>query len=342
MNHPGQPVIFADDLVRPDPSEAGARYDSPRMNTGRLVGGDVGGTKSLLRCVEPDGRVSAQERYESGGYGRFDEILADFLPKCPGPVDSACFAVAGAVIEGRAEVTNLGWSLETAALAEAFAIPHLALINDFHAIARGVPLLKESDLISLQRGRRDRNAPIAIIGAGTGLGEAAVAPHAGEWVVLPGEGGHGEFAPQDEEQLELLRFLMRRQGHVSWERVVSGLGIPDIFEFVTGHTEKPARISELAAAGDEKAVHAFRIFVDVYASEAGNMALRLLARGGVFLAGGIAAKNVPFFTDGRFVEAFVRKGRFTDLMREMPVDLIVNEEVGLIGAIREAQLRMKN
>lgn len=303
----------------------------------RILAGDVGGTKTLLRCVEAGGEVSAEERYESGDYATFDDLFRAFLPLVPGGVDAACFAVAGPVIGARAEVTNLGWVMEASELSRAFSIPHVTLINDFSAIALGVPLLREGDLISLHRGRRDMTAPIAILGAGTGLGEAILTYHGGMYHVVPTEGGHADFAPQDAEQARLFLFLHEQLGHVSWERLVSGMGLVNIFTFLGGSDATAADVAERAGNGDPRAVRAFEIFVDIYGAEAGNMALRVLARGGVFLAGGIAAKNLSWFTDGRFVEAFVRKGRFRDLMETIPVDLIVNQQVGLIGAVESAR-----
>jgi len=299
---------------------------------GRVIAGDVGGTKTLLRCVETSGKVVAEKRFDSGRYRTFDDLLREFLPMCGGKVDGACFAVAGPVLSGRAEVTNLKWLMEAAKLVSGFGIPRISLINDFYAIALGVPLLGDADLLSLQKGTRDRTAPIAILGAGTGLGQAMVTFHRDEFVVVPSEGGHADFAPQDEEQMSLLIELQKKYGHVRWECVISGMGLTNIYEFLSGRTEDPARIAELANGGDDLGARTFRTFVDIYGAEAGNMALRVLARGGVFLAGGIAAKNRSFFTDGRFIEAFLRKGRFHELLREMPVDLIVNEHVGLIGA----------
>ncbi len=299
----------------------------------RLIAGDVGGTKTLLRCVEPDGRISHEERYMSAAYATFEALLAESTPHLAGPVDAACFAVAGPVHGGQAEVTNIGWTIEAEALAHTFSIGRVALVNDFHAVALGVPLLGEGDLLSLQAGARDRRAPMAILGAGTGLGEAFVI--AGE--VVASEGGHADFAPQDDEQSRLFLSLHQRYGHVSWERLVSGMGLVNIFTFLGGEEIDAAEIAELADGGDARAIRAFEIFVDTYGAEAGNMALRVLARGGVYLAGGIAAKNVPRFTDGRFVEAFLRKGRFRALMEEIPVDLIVNEKVGLIGAMEGAR-----
>ena len=302
----------------------------------RWIAGDVGGTKTLLRCVDEHG-VTVEERYDSAAYATFDDLLREFLGRASGDIDAACFAVAGPVYARRAEITNIGWVMEEDALSRAFAIPRVSLINDFYAVALGVPLLHENDLLSLQIGQRDRTAPIGILGAGTGLGQAILTWRDGVHTVIPTEGGHGDFAPQDEEQTRLFLELHGRYGHVSWERLISGMGLVNIFTFLGGEEITPAEIAEAADAGEERAVRAFEIFVDIYGAEAGNMALRLLARGGVFLAGGIAAKNIHRFTDGRFLEAFHRKGRFRGLMETIPVDVIVNEEVGLIGALEESR-----
>lgn len=303
----------------------------------RLLAGDIGGTKTLLRCVA-DGSADHEKRFDSGAFATFDELLRAFLTEIEGGIDAACFAVAGPVYGGRASITNLGWTIEEGALAQSFPIGRVSLINDFYAVALGVPLLGPDDLLPLHDAARDRRAPIAILGAGTGLGEAIVTWRDGVHHVVPTEGGHQDFAPQDEEQARLFLELHRRYGHVSWERVVSGMGLVNIFTFLGGdENADPAQIAELAGSGDARARHAFEIFVDAYGAEAGNMALRVLARGGVYLAGGIAAKNVEWLTDGRFVEAYVRKGRFRDLVQSIPVDLIVNEEVGLIGAVEGAR-----
>ncbi len=301
----------------------------------RVIAGDVGGTKTLLRCVDGNGSVVAEARFESAAYATFDDLLRAFDS---GPADAACFAVAGPVFDDRARVTNLGWTMEERALERAFGIGRVSLINDFYAVALGVPLLGPDDLVSLQRGQRDPNAPVGIVGAGTGLGQAILVR--GE--VIPTEGGHQDFAPQDEEQARLFLELHRRYGHVSWERVVSGMGLTNIHTFLGGEALEPPEIAERAAAGDPRARHTVEIFVDTYGAEAGNMALRVLARGGVYLAGGIPAKNVDWFTDGRFLEAFLRKGRFRGVMEEMPVDLITNTEVGLIGALHRARRTMND
>jgi glucokinase len=303
----------------------------------RIVAGDLGGTKTLLRCVEEDGAASAEERYESGQFSSFDDVLHAFVSRCPGAIDAACFAVAGPVFGGRADLTNLGWELHAATLAKTFGISHVVLINDFYAIALGVPQLRDDDLLSLQKGTRDRTAPIAILGAGTGLGQAVVTPNASGWSVIASEGGHADFAPQDEEQSKLMLQIITEHGHASWERVVSGMGLTTIHQFLNGAALEPEQIAEAAASGDADATRTFRMFVDVYGAEAGNMALRVLAKGGVFLAGGIAAKNADRFTDGAFMAAFARKGRFRELMASFPVDIILNEKVGLLGAVAAAK-----
>jgi glucokinase len=303
----------------------------------RLIAGDLGGTKVLLRCVGADGSVLLHERFESAAYATFEGMLSEFVARIDGPVAAACFAVAGPVYEGRATVTNVGWTLSESALSRSCAIPRVSLVNDFYAAALGVTLLRSEDLVSLQRGIRDPSAPIAVLGAGTGLGEAILVKHGDAYHVVASEGGHQDFAPQDEEQARLFLHLHQQLGHVSWERVVSGMGLVNIFTFLTAEERTPAEIAEGAERGERDAVRAFEMFVDAYGAEAGNMALRVLARGGVYLAGGIAAKNVHAFTDGRFVEAFRRKGRFSQLMETIPCDLIINEEVGLLGAVEAAR-----
>ncbi|HEX9981901.1 MAG TPA: glucokinase [Thermoanaerobaculia bacterium] len=303
----------------------------------RIIAGDIGGTKTLLRCVEEDGTTSAERRFESGAYSTFDQLLGEFLQFCSTPVDAACFAVAGPVLGEKATVTNVGWTLEAAALQEAHQIARVALINDFYAIALGVPVLPESDLFPLQVAERDRNAPLAILGAGTGLGQAYVHNVKNEWHVISSEGGHGDFAPQDEEQTKLLLHLLKEHDHVSWERVCSGMGLENIHTFLGGSPADPAEIAQRAESGDATALRTIGMFVDIYGAEAGNMGLSVLARGGVYLAGGIAAKNVQWFTDGRFVAAFRRKGRFAALMATIPVFLISNEQVGLLGAVEGAR-----
>jgi len=209
------------------------------------------------------------------------------------------------------------------------------------AVALGVPILTPADFLVLNAAKRVNFAPIAILGAGTGLGEANLVHDGLKWNVVPSEGGHADFAPQDEEQARLFLALHAKFGHVSWERLLSGAGVVNIHNFLSGEERPydeslPMEIAKAFAAGDEVAARTFAIFVDIYGAEAGNMALRVLARGGVYLAGGVAAKNIEQFTDGRFMTAFLRKGRFQHILAAIPVNLITNPKVGLLGAAEMA------
>jgi glucokinase, proteobacterial type len=307
----------------------------------KILAGDAGGTKVLLQLVDVSqaGRVvAANARYDSSAYATFDDLLDAFVTDhVAGPVEAACFAVAGPVFADRAEVTNLTWSLDATVLAKKFSIGRVSLINDFYAVALGVPILAPADFLVLNAGTRVNFAPIAILGAGTGLGEANLVHEGSKWNVVPSEGGHADFAPQDEEQTRLFLALHAKYGHVSWERLLSGMGLVNIHNFLTGNDRPydetlPMEIANALASGDSIAVRTFAIFVDIYGAEAGNMALRLLARGGVYLAGGVAAKNVGQFTDGRFMQAFLRKGRFQQILAAIPVYLVTNPNVGLLGA----------
>jgi glucokinase len=310
----------------------------------KIVAGDIGGTKVLLQLVDASqsGRtVLAEQRYESNAYATFEAMLDAFVKEhVPAPIDAACFAVAGPVFADRAEVTNLTWKIDALALAKQFSIGRVSLINDFYAVALGVPILAPADFIVLNAGTRVNFAPIAILGAGTGLGEANLV-HDGKWNVVPSEGGHADFAPQDEEQTRLFLNLHAKYGHVSWERLLSGMGLVNIHNFLSGHDREydealPMEIAKAFADGDPIAAKTFGISVDIYGAEAGNMALRVLARGGVYLAGGVAAKNVDRFTDGKFMDAFLRKGRFQNILAAIPVNLITNPKVGLLGAAEMA------
>lgn len=312
----------------------------------RTIAGDIGGTKVLLQLRELAGgewHIRLERRYESGNYPTFQSLLQEFCGLISAPVAAACFAVAGPVVGRKATLTNLEWVIDADEVARAFSISHVLLVNDFFAVAAGVPLLLDADLTTIHPAPRDPAFPVAIIGAGTGLGEASVVPTTAGWKVVPGEGGHCDFAPLDETQTRLFTWLQRRFGHVSYERVVSGQGLENIFTFLRDQSPEieesldptddlPPRIAALAAEGDPIAIQTFEIFIDVFGAEAGNLALKVLARGGVFIAGGIAAKNVPRFTDGRFLRSFQDKGRMRPLMLQIPVFVITNQKVGLMGA----------
>jgi glucokinase len=306
----------------------------------RLLAGDVGGTKTLLRLfsVGEDPGEHLDRRYESAAHATFDEVLEDFLSGAQ-PVDAACLAIAGPIRGDSGRVTNLPWYLDARDLAGRFGIARVRLVNDFYGVAASLPLLGGNDLRTLNSGDPDPASPRAVLGAGTGLGEAIVIPDRDRWLVVPGEGGHSDFAPADELQDQLLRALRGRYGHVSWERVLSGQGIVEIHRFLherKGGTARDdldaAEIAQAARHGDPLASASMDLFVSIYGAEAGNLALKALARGGVYIAGGIAAKNIDRLTDGPFLESFVAKGRFEPVLRDIPVHVILNDRAGLLGA----------
>jgi glucokinase len=250
-------------------------------------------------------------------------------------------------------VTNLDWRIDASEIGERLGLGSLKLINDFDAIGHGLDLLREEDLQTLQEGDADPEAPIALIGAGTGLGEAFVVPGPDAPAVHSSEGGHADFAPADAQQERLLAFLRSRFGHVSWERVVSGPGLANLYDFAVadGHAaesaatrraleetdDRPRVISRLGRSGeDANCEEAIRIFVTAFGAEAGNLALKVGARGGVFVAGGIAPELVDVLADGSFRSAFGAKGRLSEYLAGIPVRVVTNTDVGLLGAARVA------
>ncbi|MDX1584394.1 MAG: glucokinase [Thermoanaerobaculia bacterium] len=303
-----------------------------------FIGADLGGTKSLLRLFTAGGETIREERYEAANHENFDSILGHFLEDSP-PVSAGCFAIAGPVLGKSAEVTNLSWTIDACEITRSHGIATVRLVNDFYGIAASLVSLGADDLHVLQEGELDPSSPRAVLGAGTGLGEALVTGNGGDWMIIATEGGHADFAPSNQLQDDLLLHLREIYGHVSWERVVSGPGIVTIYRFLKRREGADAvlvadasRVAELADQGDETAVAAMDLFIDCYGAEAGNLALKSLCRGGLYLAGGIAARNIARMTDGRFLEALTAKGRFGELMKTIPVYLITNPKAGLIGA----------
>ncbi len=313
-----------------------------------ILAGDVGGTKVLLVLAD-GGRTVAEARYESREFGSLAEIVRDFLTAHGNPrPDRAAFGVAGPVTDNRSRATNLPWQIEGDRLAADLGIEKIRLINDFAAVAEGLPALAPEDLAPLNSAELDPHGPVAILGAGTGLGEGFLISCGSDRVFVASEGGHCDFAPRNDREIGFLRFMLRVHRRVSVERAVSGHGIANLFHYLINTGRKPAEAVEKAiAAGADIAatvahhaserscmacVEAMDMFLNLYGAEAGNLALKVLPAGGVYLAGGIAAKNLHLLKTGPFMAAFGDKGRLSDLVRSFPVFVVLDQNVGLLGA----------
>jgi glucokinase len=318
-----------------------------------MLGGDVGGTKTILALLEPHRgslRILATESYPSREYPSLEEILDKFIRAHPRRIDMACFGVAGPVKGGRAETTNLPWVVDSQALASRLRIKLVSLLNDLAATAWGVGALKPADFYLLKDGIADPAGNAAVIAAGTGLGEAGLYWDGTARRPIPSEGGHCDFAPRNELQIELLSYLSAQFGHVSTERVLSGTGLYNLYRFLRDakHTEEPAWLAEEMKTGDPAAIisraalerksllceRALTLFVEIYGSSAGNLALKFMATAGVYLGGGIAPKILEKLNGPGFENGFVDKGRLGPLLKTIPVQVILNEKVALLGAAR--------
>ncbi len=327
-----------------------------------VIAGDIGGTSTRLRWVDssPDGaqqQILLENSYSSPQYDSLTPIVQQFLSEgtdLPHPT-RACFAIAGPVVDQTAQLTNLPWTLVSSQLREDLDLEQVRLINDFSAIGYGVLELPPEDLHTLQTGEKQPQAPIAVIGAGTGLGEAYLVWQGEDYLVCPSEGGHGDFPPRSELEFELLMYLRRQHQRISVERVVSGQGIRAIYQFLRdtgkGSADTPvgaavqaweqgdtsidpsAQISQAALQDqDPLAVETMRIFVEAYGAEAGNLALKILPTGGLYVAGGIATKILPLLEQGSFLNAFLDKGRLSSVLSSLSVQVVCNPRVGLVGA----------
>jgi glucokinase len=318
-----------------------------------ILTGDIGGTKTLLALHHDDGSIVLRGRYESqaapGLAELVDAFLADAARALPGSERPrrACFGIAGPVLGERVKVTHLPWEIDAPTLARRFGIERVLLLNDFAAAARGIDMLAAADLVTLQQGEPLRQRPRVVIGAGTGLGLAYVV----DGRVLAGEGGHATFAPADEAQVALCRWLQPRVGRVEIEHVVCGRGLVHIYEFLRQQraTAEDAGADDLLAADDPAAAIGARalqkaplaqaavdLFLACYGALAGDQALTVLARGGVYVTGGIAPKLLPRMAAGGFLAAFNDKGDFAAITRTCPVHVVLNADLPLLGAARHA------
>jgi len=326
-----------------------------------ILAGDIGGTKTLLQATQitsGEHHVLKEQRFDSHAFSHLIPMVHEFLADMP-PIQAACFGVAGPINTSpqrqRAQVTNLPWHLDSNILSKALNITHIRLINDFQAVGYGIEGLSEkNDFDILQAGKPQSHGVKAILGAGTGLGSGYLVWQNTHYQVMSSEGGHTDFAPTDAEQIKLLQYLLTKYPHVSYERILSGSGLVNLYEFVRSQQKNVDESSELAAEiasgadaaaaisayslqqKDQLAQHALHLFVRIYGAKAGNLALSSLATGGLYIAGGIALKIADALKDGTFIKAFNDKGRMQALLGDIPVKIILNPNVGLIGAVMAA------
>ncbi|NEX19819.1 glucokinase [Thiorhodococcus mannitoliphagus] len=320
----------------------------------RLLVGDIGGTKTALGVADTDGEhvdLSGLRRYPSASFATFDQIVQHYLNETGFSCRFAAFAVAGPVQDRRSETTNLPWALDADALEHSFDFAGVELLNDLEAVAWGIAVLEKQDLAEIHPGDALNQGNACVVAAGTGLGQAGLFWDGFYHHAFATEGGHSDFAPVDDLEFALLTHLKRRYGRVSWERLVSGPGIANIYEFLLLRhgASQPAWIrkaieegGDTAAAVAQAAVdgrcslcaEAMDLFMRFYGREAGNVALKHMALGGVYLGGGIALKNLALLRKGSFLEGFFDKGRMGSLMRRMPVRVILQPHTPLFGAAR--------
>lgn len=322
-----------------------------------ILAGDVGGTKTALALFEDRGpfRPLHEATFPSQSAPSLAILARRFLEAAGGPaVAAACFGVAGVVLEGRVRATNLPWEIGERELAETLAIPRVSLLNDLEAAAYGVLVLEPAALCTLQAGTPRREpASMALIAAGTGLGEALIPWDGRHHHVVASEGGHVDFGPRNELEAALWAFLRAEFGHVSYERVLSGPGFYNLYRFLRQHrrTPEPAWLADRLARGDPSAVvsqvglagedpvcaETLTVFCSIYGAEAGNLMLKTMAVGGVYVGGGIAPKILPKLQAGPFLEAFADKGRLAPLLRATPVHVVLEPRAPLLGAADRAR-----
>ncbi len=318
-----------------------------------ILAGDIGGTKTVLSILsrDTDGSLTCvqEQTYASQQFAEFDDILTAFLP-ADVTIRSACFGVAGPVVNERCQTTNLPWLLDGAALKIKLGTAKVKLLNDLEAMALGMLSLPEHDLVELNPNAQTLVGNSAVIAAGTGLGEAILYWDGDKYHALATEGGHTDFAAQNAQQDLLLAYLRKiYPEHVSYERILSGIGFSHLYDFlceqgfapacpavpdINSDIDRNAVISRLGASGEDPlCAEVVRLFVELYGAEAGNLALKSFATGGVFIGGGIAPKILSAMQDGQFIRAFKAKGRFVPLLDKVSVKLSLNPRTPLIGAI---------
>jgi glucokinase len=318
-----------------------------------LLAGDIGGTKTDLAVYTSETGLYApvaETQVHSADYDSLEALAREFLRKVKAPIDRACFAVAGPVIDGRAKITNLPWIIDESTLAKELNLEQVHLMNDLEAIAFAIPSLRTNDVHTLNTGTPVPKGAIGVVAPGTGLGESFLTWDGSRYTAHSSEGGHASYAPTDETQIGLLAYMLKRFDHVSYEQVCSGIGIPHIYEYLrtSGYApETPEVVEAITAARDPSptiikfaldparpsalCAATLDILISILGDEAGNLALKVLATGGVYLAGGIARHVLPALKGQPFMQSFTRKGRFAELMAHIPIHVIVTR-AALAGA----------
>lgn len=314
-----------------------------------LIAGDIGGTKTELALFSRDGGPHApiaQTKVPSADFPDLESLVNQFLSTVKDPVDSACFAVAGPVINGRVKTTNLPWTIDQSTLQKELGLKSVSIINDLEAIAWAIPGLQPGDFVTINPGEPVPQGVLGVIAPGTGLGESFLTWDGTRYQAHPSEGGHADFAPVYGRQIRLLEYMLTKFDHVSYEHVCSGIGIPNIYRFlrdVEGMKEQ-ADMAALVASGRDPAhliierevscelcAATIEMFASILAAEAGNLALKMLATGGIYIAGGVAVHTVDVLSRPPFLESFKRKGRFADFLSRIPIHVVVSH-AGLAGA----------
>ena len=325
-----------------------------------ILAGDSGGTNARLAYFQPQNghlRLVSERTFPSREHSEFGEIVTEFVDSSGTRPEAACFGIAGPVRNGRVETSNLPWVIEQSRLAKQIHLPATLLINDLEASAWGIGALAAGDLVALNHVSGPAIGNQAVIAPGTGLGEAGLFWDGSRHHVFACEGGHTDFGPQGDLQIELVKFLQDRFGHVSYERILSGPGLVNTYEFLraSGCGKESADFSAALKQGDPAAVisraaldgtnplaeKALDLWISVYGAEAANLALKVMATGGLFLAGGISPKILAKLQGPVFMQSFLAKGRLRSLMESVPVQVVTNEKAGLLGAARCASVRGK-
>ncbi len=327
-----------------------------RKEKTRILAGDIGGTKTRIGLFAR-GRTrpvkKAEKTFESRRYRSLASIVAEFISGESAAIQGACFGIAGPVVDGKSRTTNLPWSVSEEQLSSRFSWPRVRLVNDLVATALAVPVLRADETETLLAGKRGASGNRIVVAPGTGLGLSMLVDDGEGGMPVPSEAGHADFAPVCEEEVDLWRYLHRRHGHVSAERLLSGGGLVNIYSWLrdSGRYKEPGwlaremedadsaeAVSRAAAErGTPIAAAALRRFCSILGAVAGNLALTGLATGGVYLGGGIPPKILPFLMEKTFAESFMAKGRFRDFLRQVPVKVILNDRAALIGAARCAE-----